>query len=238
MEIWLFCVAKFPSLTKNLNREEALPHGGEMKKLVQAISMMAIIIALSVVASAATMTIGFQSGDGTATSNTGNVFVIPPHPAWGSIPGAQWVSAYAGTGYGGGVVMPNSSVTPVMSFTQAFTLPYMVNGGVVTVGADDTASVWLNGTELKTPNFVLDNACSAGPIACEVGEFMTLNLTPYLIQGVNTLRIDVYQLGGDVTGTNWAGGATSSGAVPEPKTYALMGAGLAGLAFLRGRRKG
>lgn len=199
------------------------------------IVFIAIICVMMATTMATAATISFASGDGSATSNTGNVFVIPPHPVWGSIPGASWVSAYAGTGYGGGNVLPNwVAGAPTMVFTQTFLLAEVSNKGWVTVGADDTAGVRINGTLIKAPNFVPDSACSAGPIACEQAEFMTLDLTPWLVQGMNTLLIEEYQLGGDVAGAIWKGTAES---VPEPGTYALMAAGLGAFAFIRHRRQ-
>lgn len=236
MEIWLFLWLDFPLSPKKSQPREGTPEGIVKKTVFASASILLLVLLLASPVSATTMMAVFVSGDGSATSSTGNTFVITPHPLWGTTSGAQWVSAYAGTGYGGGVIMPNSSSAPVMSFVQVFNLPYLVNAGSVTVGADDTAGVWLNGFELKAPNFTLDSACAAGPIACQPGEFMTLDLSPYLVQGMNNLRFDVYQLGGDVTGAIWSGEVTSTGVVPEPSTYALMGAGLAGLALFRRRK--
>ncbi len=178
-------------------------------------------------------TVTFASGDGSATSNTGNVYNITPHPAWDTLAGASWVSAYPNTGYNG-VVLPNWSSGPAtMTFTQQFFLPSAVNSGSATFGADDTMAVWLNGTLLKPANFTMDGACADGPIACEPGEFMNLLLTPYLQQGTNTLVMEVYQLGGGPTGAIWSGTAES---VPEPTTVALMGLGLLGLGYIRHKR--
>lgn len=202
----------------------------EMKNLFR-VCLLVCLLALSM--SAATVT--FASGDGSATSSTGSIYTITPHPLWGTISGALWVSAYDNTGYGEGVILPNTNDinSPTMSFTQQFILPGTVNTGSLTIGADDTAAVWLNGQLLRPANWVQDSVCAAGPIACEQGEILTLSLTGFLQQGSNTLRMDIFQHGGDVSGAIWSGTATS---VPEPGTYAMIGLGLLSLAIFRHRK--
>jgi len=206
-----------------------------MKKPLYVV-MLVIFAMFMTSAQAAPVVISFVSGDMSATSSTGNTYLITPHPVWDTISGASWVSAYAGTGYGGGVVLPNSTglANPTMTFTQSFLLPYAINSGSLTVGADDTMAVWLNDKLLKQANWVQDGACADGPIACEQGEFLTLTLSPYLVQGANTLTMDVYQRGLDVTGAVWSGTASS---VPEPATFATMSGALVGLALLVRRRR-
>ena len=124
-----------------------------------------------------------------------------------------------------------------MVFTQQFILPGVINTGSLTIGADDTAAVWLNGHLLKAANWVQDGACAHGPIGCEASEILTLSLTGYLQQGVNILQIKEYQRDGDVSGATWKAKMVSESPVPEPSTYAMMGAGLLSLVFLSYRRK-
>lgn len=188
-------------------------------------------------AQAAPVLVSFSSGDGSAISSTGNTFLVTPHPLWGSIPGAQWVSAFDNTGYGEGYTLPNSDgVTPSYTFTQTFILPHEVNTGSGTFGADDTMGVWMNGNLVKAPNFVGDGACAGpDPIGCESGEMLMATLTPYLVQGLNTLEMRVFQMGFDVTGATWSAEFTST--VPEPSTYATMGGALLGIATLIHRRR-
>lgn len=195
---------------------------------------MAILALLILASPAVAATVTFASGDGSATSNTGNIYTINPHPVWGGIPGAQWVSAYPNTGYGQGNVLPNWTSGPAtMTFTQQFYLPGSINFGSATFGADDTMGVWLNGNLLKGPNMTQDSACADGPIACEPGELLTIILTPHLQQGNNVLEMQVNQLWGDVSGGIWSANITS---VPEPSTIALMGLGLLGLGYVRHKR--
>lgn len=195
--------------------------------------LLFFLLVLLLPASAAT--ISFTSGDGSATSSTGSVYTINPHPLWGSIVGASWVSAYDNTGYGEGVFLPNTSLsTPTMSFFQQFSLLGPSNSGTLTVGADDTMAVWVNGVLVQPANPNRGDPCVDGPIGCEQGEILTMNISPYLFQGLNTVRLDVFQLYGDVSGAVWKGTATS---VPEPGTNALIAVGLAGLAFISRRRR-
>jgi len=206
-----------------------------MKKPLYVVMLLIFAMFMTSV-QAAPVVIDFVSGDMSATSSTGNTYLITPHPVWDTISGASWVSAYAGTGYGGGVVLPNSTglANPTMTFVQAFSLPYAINSGSLTVGADDTMAVWLNGNMLKQANWVQDGACADGPIACEQGEFLTLTLSPYLVQGANTLTMDVYQRGLDVSGAIWSGTASS---IPEPSTYATMGGALLGFILVIAKRR-
>lgn len=178
--------------------------------------------------------INFSSGSDAATSSTGNVYLITPDPVWGSISGAQWVSAYPNTGYNG-TVLPNSSGVgfPTMTFFLSFILPYEINTGSITVGADDTMAVSLNGTLLKAANWALDEHCAAGQVGCQTGEFATLALNSSLVQGNNVLQMDVYQRAGFGSGAIWSGGVTSESSVPEPATYSMFGLGLIAIGAIR-----
>lgn len=200
--------------------------------------IMMFLFAFALVAMAGpVVTVDFVSGDGSATSSTGSTYVIVPHPEWGPVSGAQWVSAYAGTGYGGGVTLPNSDgVTPSMTFTQTFNLPHLYNDGVGTFGADDTMGIWLNGQLVKAPNFTTDGVCSGPePIGCQAGEFLVASLAPFLVTGVNVLKMDIYQNWGSVTGAIWNVSLTST--VPEPGSFVALFGGLTGIGLAIRRRR-
>jgi hypothetical protein len=160
---------------------------------------------------------------------TNNV-VITPVGAWAVPPdaGASWIS-YADTGAGGS--SPSNST--VVTFTQLFTLPFHVNTGSVTVWADDTAEVFLDGVSVFPLNVnPQDSACLTGPIACQQNEGGLIDLSG-LAAGNHTLAITAYQLHGDGFGVLYDGSVES---VPEPGTLILLGAGIVALGARRRKR--
>ena len=177
------------------------------------------------------------SGDGVGESNskTSANVVITPHPLWQQpVGGAQWIS-YTNSGIGGTVVRPDSTTKPQASFFESFSILGSPVSGFLTVWADDTAAVYVNDKLVVDSNPKQDSTCAAGPIGCEPKEGSSINLTPYLMTGSNTIRFDVFQQAGDVFGLLYQGGYEAS-QVPEPGTYALMGAGLGVLGLLRRKK--
>lgn len=117
------------------------------------------------------------SGDGTETCTQGpalgsgpcDVQTINPATVWqpnnpdGN--GALWIS-YADTGRPGTVTAPPG-------FVATFTETFSTNIGDVldlSVWADNTAAVLIDGITLISANFTSDAYCADGPIGCEVGE--------------------------------------------------------------------
>jgi hypothetical protein len=132
------------------------------------------------------------------------------------------------------VVLPNGTDT---IFTQTFTLGAPVEGGVLSVLADDTTSVILNGTTIYAADLggsYLPH-CSSQPIGCLTSTEATINLAPYaglFNVGVNTLSFQVYQEDLVSYGLDYQGSINT----PEPGTMAMLGLGLVGL-FLMCRRE-
>jgi PEP-CTERM motif len=178
-------------------------------------------------ASSSTIT---TNNSGSATQNiVGNV-------AWaGPLAGSSWIS-FATTGdtsNPGFIVVPNGTA---VTFSQTFSLSGTVTSASLNVLADDTTSVWINGTEIASANLGGSYpTCSSLPIGCLTGTegiFTTAQLAPYLVDGTNTISFVVYQEAGSSYGLDYAGMI----ATPEPESLMLLGSGLFGLAAF-GRRK-
>lgn len=164
------------------------------------------------------------SGDGTETCNGGACVTIQPHPAWYIPASGQWVS-YADTGIGG-IVAPSSTAAPLFTVIETFTTAYRSLLDL-TVWADDTAQVFLNGAALNAPNFT-QGICAIGPLGCQTGEGETFSVE--VAAGQHVLAIDVYQVGASTTGTAYEGEVN---AIPLPGSLVLLAGGLVGLACLR-----
>jgi PEP-CTERM motif len=158
-----------------------------------------------------------------------------------------WVS-FADTGTDcatapGGVCVPNSSGVngpPSAIFLKTFDLPGNDNVGSLTVWADDTARVFLDGTMIFDANPVTDGNCADGPIGCRIGDGETFNFSSsgiVLGAGTHTLEFDVFQLANGPFGLLFEGSIVSSTSTPEPASYLLLALGLLGVALLAPRLK-
>ena len=187
---------------------------------------------------------------------------ITPHRRWqGNNPlgaGAAWV-AYDDTGWNGTVVAPfaGSAQNPtgqsvIMSVFENFSLGILGGSLSLSVGADDTAGVWLDGVSLFSPTFTQNNltACASGPIGCEVGaqqEFFEA-----LGGGDHVIRIDAYQVGfaetnnpfgvlysGDIidNGDGLNGELVDVAPMPEPSAALLFACGAVVLRWGVGQRR-
>lgn len=186
---------------------------------------------------------GVSAGEFNNITGT-NVELPMLEPLWApnQSDGASWVS-YENTGWqiiagvGSAVInLPNATGpgSPNAVFSQTFTDN---NGttltGSITVWADDTAAVFLDGMLLMDANYVQGpGECSSG-ITCEgPGTPISFTTTP----GTHTLTFDVYQTGSWTYGLMYDGSVTDDAQVPEPGSYLLMGGGLLALS-LAGRKR-
>lgn len=94
------------------------------------------------------------------------------HPAWtASIPGATWIWESA--------FVANPSATTTVSFTKQFTVNDEINSATLNIAVDNSYVVYVNGTPVASSTAITYNAPD------------TINLSSYVNEGSNTLRIDV-----------------------------------------------
>jgi len=146
-----------------------------------------------------------------------------------------WVS-FAQTGIGG-ASPANSILAPVATFTEILNV---LSGSSIlnlSVWADDTARVLVDGVELipaggTAPNFIVDDHCAAGPLGCEAGEQGEF-VSQVLAAGLHSLTIEVFQVAGQQFGLLYEGDLTPT---PEPASILLLGSALAAVGMASRRR--
>jgi hypothetical protein len=121
-------------------------------------------------------------------------------------------------------------------FSQTFDLSGTITAATVSVLADDTTSVVVNGVTVDAA--ALGGSyptCSSVQIGCLTNTEGTLNIAPYLVDGSNTISFDVYQENGSSYGLDYAGSVTTT---PEPGLLVMLSSGLLGLGFMQRRKLG
>ncbi|HTB16358.1 MAG TPA: PEP-CTERM sorting domain-containing protein [Bryobacteraceae bacterium] len=202
---------------------------------------MKTILCFALISVAAKATIIYVDSEAANTiNNSGQPTVdlagtLHPNPGWATaVAGSDWISD-GSTGEEGdpGYFSPPDGT--VVTFTTQFTLIGAITAGSLVVLADDCASVVLNGQELIGAVSICPRAQTVAEVSAG-GVFTFADLSPYLVDGTNTLSFSVVQVGGSSFGLDFAGKIDDGADTPEPATVAFFGIGLMALTFLRRRK--
>lgn len=151
--------------------------------------------------SASPLTVNFQSnGDEAFTvDHVGNDYnissgvavTIGRAPNWGqTLPGSSWISFRSGTQDDGNGPKKGT----IAHFTESVNFDGNPTGGSITVLADDTAGVSVNGTLIASPNTEgpFANRCAESGINCTTST--TIQIPEGLLHaGSNAIKFDLYQ---------------------------------------------
>lgn len=172
---------------------------------------------------------GLLTGTGTSYS----LSMPASQTTWATaLPGSFYVSNNPGDAPGGSNVEANGTYV----YTSTFTLGSGNFGGTLSLLADDTATIKLNGITIFSGSTSSGYPhCSTSIPNCLTVDTATLYSNDFKT-GLNALEIDLVQGGSDRLGVDFSGSVVPT---PEPNSIMLLGTGLVGSAgaFLRKFRR-
>jgi len=205
-----------------------------IRSLIRASCYAFVLSCCALVANGATITLDSNSSTvfygtyptGAATYNIGTGGGV-----WaGPIGTSSWVSFNPNTYPGGGVTPPNGTYNYYDAFTAA-----AGDIGSITVLADDTTSVYLNGFLIAPSAPIISDPavpCTIGTPNCATYATYVLPQSDFL-NGTNVLSFGVQQAFGAATGLDFE---ATIGPTPEPSSILMLGTGLLSAAGMVRRR--